>query len=145
MNFLQRMEHWGDTHHPAWTDIVRVALGIFLCIRGIQFPMNMSEELSQLPHVFTAGPFSLVVLGHYIFIAHLLGGILLILGMYTRIACLIQIPILLGAIVFVNWNKDLWRPFPELLVSLVVLLLLVYFLVTGNGKYTLESITGKEK
>lgn len=145
MNLLHRVEHWGDRHHPGWTDIIRIALGIFLCFRGLQFPMNMSTLLAELPPSLSGGPFALIVLGHYIFVAHLLGGILLIFGMYTRIACLIQIPILLGAIIFVNWNKDLFRPFPELIVSLIVLMLLFYFLIAGNGKYTLETITGKEK
>ena len=31
MNFLHRIQHWGDSHHPKWLDIVRIILGIFLC------------------------------------------------------------------------------------------------------------------
>jgi uncharacterized membrane protein YphA (DoxX/SURF4 family) len=50
----------------------------------------------------------------------------------TRFACLINIPILLGAVFFVN--TTLYRPFPEVLVSILILLMLILFLVVGNGK-----------
>src|SRR5690606_32298633 len=102
MNLLHRIELWGDRHHPRWMDIVRIALGIFLCIKGVQFVYNMSTLLARVDAQLPMPEFALVVLGHYVFVAHLLGGILLILGAYTRIASLIQIPILLGAIFFVN-------------------------------------------
>ncbi len=138
MNLLHRIEMWGDQHHPRWMDIVRIALGIFLCIKGVQFVYNMSALMAQVDTKLPMPPFALVLLGHYVFVAHLLGGILLILGAYTRIAALIQIPILLGAIFFVNASRELWRPFPELAVSLIVLALLVYFVVAGDGKWALR-------
>jgi uncharacterized membrane protein YphA (DoxX/SURF4 family) len=71
--------------------------------------------------------------GHYVVFAHLLGGILLIFGVLTRFACVIQIPVMIGAIFFVGANKEMLRPYSELLVSIIVLLLLVYFLIAGNG------------
>lgn len=139
MNLLHRIELWGDRHHPRWMDIVRIALGIFLCIKGVQFVYNMSTLMAKVDAKLPMPEFALVMLGHYIFVAHLLGGILLILGAYTRIASFIQIPILLGAILFVNTTRELWNPFPELLVSLIVLLLLVYFLVAGDGPWSIKA------
>ena len=139
MNLIHRIELWGDRHHPRWMDIVRTALGIFLCIKGVQFVYNMSSLMARVDTNLPLPPFALVVLGHYVFVAHLLGGILLILGAYTRIASAIQIPILLGAIFFVNSSRDLWRPFPELIISLIVLFLLVYFVVAGDGPWSLKS------
>ncbi|ULQ54166.1 DoxX family membrane protein [Flavihumibacter fluvii] len=139
MNLLHRIELWGDRHHPRWMDIVRITLGLFLCIKGIQFVKNMSILMDQVDNNLPLPPFLLVLLGHYVYIAHILGGILLILGAYSRIACVIQIPILLGAIFFVNSSSELWRPFPELLISLVVLFLLVYFVVAGDGPWSLKS------
>lgn len=138
MNLLQRIEHWGDMHHPRWMDIVRIALGIFLCIRGLQFPANMSDMMADVNANLPLPSFALVVLGHYIFLAHLMGGILLILGAYTRIACLIQIPILLGALFFVNSGQELFRPFPAWFVQVLVLGLLVYFLVAGDGPWSMK-------
>jgi len=137
MDLLHRVEHWGERHHPKWVDIVRISLGLFLCYKGIQFPDHMSALLNKVP-VLSGNTFVIVMLGHYIVFAHLLGGILMMAGVLTRFACLIQIPILLGAVIFVNSSHELARPFYELPVSIVVLLLLVYFLIIGNGSFSLS-------
>jgi uncharacterized membrane protein YphA (DoxX/SURF4 family) len=71
-------------------------------------------------------------MSNYIAFAHILGGILLILGVLTRFACLIQIPILVGAIFI---RTDMYRPFSAVLLPIVILLLLIYFLIIGNGKW----------
>ncbi|KYP14608.1 DoxX family membrane protein [Flavihumibacter sp. CACIAM 22H1] len=145
MNILHRIELWGDRHHPQWMDIVRIALGLFLGIKGIQFVNNMSQLMAQVDAKLPMPEFALVLLGHYVFVAQLLGGILLILGAYTRIAALIQIPILLGAIIFINTTRDLWKPFPELLVSITVLILLIYFLIAGDGTWSIKADDRKKE
>jgi uncharacterized membrane protein YphA (DoxX/SURF4 family) len=138
MNLVQRVEHWGDTHHPQWLDIVRIALGAFLCFKGVEYLYNMGTMLNLITNKMAFGSFSSMLMSNYIAFAHLLGGILLILGVLTRFACLIQIPILLGAIFFVNLSPDnMYRPFSELILSIVVLLLLILFLVVGNGKWSM--------
>jgi uncharacterized membrane protein YphA (DoxX/SURF4 family) len=141
MNLVQRVEHWGDTHHPQWLDIVRILLGVFLCYKGVDFLMNMGTMLALLTNKMSFGSFTSMLMSNYIAFAHILGGGLLIMGVLTRFACLIQIPILLGAIFFVN--TDLYRPFSALLLPVVTLLLLIVFLIVGNGKWQL--LTFKEK
>jgi len=147
MNFIERVEHWGDTHHPKWLDIVRIALGLFLCFKGIEFLNNMSSMLNMLTNKMSFGSFTQVMLGNYIAFAHLLGGGLLILGMLTRFACLIQIPILLGAIFFnaANLSGNVMRPFSELALAILILLLLVFFLVEGNGPWSFGKYLKEEK
>lgn len=140
MNLLQRIEHWGDTHHPKWIDLVRVVLGIFLCYKGIDFLAHMSLELDRLANSMPTPTFALLVIGHYVVFAHLLGGFLLAIGLATRLACLIQIPILLGAIIFVNAADGLWTPYSELALSILVLLLLIYFLIAGNGRWSFDNL-----
>ena len=131
MNVVQRVEHWGDTHHPRWLDIVRILLGAFLCYKGADFLMNMAQMLDLIGSRMSFGSFSMMLMSNYVAFAHILGGILLIMGVLTRFACLIQIPILLGAVFFID--TTLYRPFSEVLLSIVVLLLLIVFLVVGNG------------
>jgi len=138
MNLVQRVEHWGDTHHPQWLDIVRIALGAFLCFKGVEYLYNMGSMLSLINNKMAFGSFSSMLMTNYIAFAHLLGGILLILGVLVRFACLIQIPILLGAIFFVNLSPDnMYRPFSELTLSIVIFLMLVGFLILGNGRLSL--------
>ena len=141
MNLVQRVEHWGDAHHPQWLDVVRIVLGAFLCYKGVDFLMNMGTMLDLITNRMSFGSFTSMLMSNYIAFAQILGGILLILGVLTRFACLIQIPILLGAIFFVN--SDLYRPFSALALPIIVLLLLILFLVVGNGKWSF--LTFREK
>lgn len=138
MNLVQRFEHWGDTHHPLWVDFIRMALGIFLCYRGYEFLHSMSEMIGLMSSTLSFSNFALVFMGHYIVFAHLMGGFLLTIGLFTRLACLLQIPILLGAIIFINTSNILMQPYAEMVLSIIVLLLLLYFLIVGNGPLSFE-------
>ena len=133
MDLLHRLQFWGDRHHPKWMDIVRIALGIFLVYKAIDFLNNMSDLITLMSKSTSFGSFTYILAGHYAVFAHLLGGILLIFGVLTRFACIIQIPVMLGAIFFVSTNQDMLRPYAELFLSIIVLLLLIYFLIAGNG------------
>ena len=117
-------------------DIARVALGIFLCYKGVDFARNMGAMNDLLASNMSFGGLAVMLIGHFIVFAHILGGLLIAIGVLTRFACLIQIPILLGAIFLVNLKGGMFTPYSELIISIVVLLLLFYFLVVGNGPWT---------
>jgi putative oxidoreductase len=136
MNIVQRMEYWGDHHHPKWIDIFRIGLGLFLCYKGIDFLANMSTIPGLLSNKMSFGSFNIMLLVSFIAFAHLLGGFLLVLGLLTRFACILQIPILICAIVLNNSSGDVFKPFSELTLSILVLLLLIYFLIVGNGPWS---------
>lgn len=138
MNYVQRFEHWGDTHHPKWIDIIRIALGVFLCYKGFDFLKNMSLLIAAMANKTPFNTFEVVMLGHYIAYAHMIGGLLLIVGIGTRIASLMQIPILIGAIIFINASGGIFRPYSELVLSIIILALLIYFLIAGNGPLSIK-------
>ena len=147
MNLLEKFEQWGDRHHPKWLDIIRIALGLFLCYKGVDFLRNASGLISLMNSRQPFSSFIIVLLAHYVTFAHILGGIFLTIGMFTRAACLIQIPILIGAIIFVNINvaKDTFSPYSELVLSILVLLLLIYFLIIGNGPLSVKMPVEEKK
>lgn len=148
MNILQRFEHWGDTHHPKWLDIIRIVLGLFLCYKGYYYLQNVSVLIGLMSYHSPFSNFIIIMLSHYVAFAHLLGGIMLTLGVFTRFACLIQIPILLGAIIFVNIESTkavASSDISELFISILVLLLLVYFTIVGNGPWSLNIGTGERE
>ena len=145
MNILQRLEHWGDNHHPKWLDIIRITLGIFLCYKGIDFLRNMGTLMGLMPVNVEFDSLMYIVLGHYVVFAHIVGGILITIGLFTRFACLIQIPILIAAFVLVNIKGDMMRPYSELFLTIIVLLLLIYFLIVGNGAWSLKLKEEKER
>ena len=138
MNLLQRLEYWGDRHHPRWMDIVRIALGGFLFYKAVDFLYNMSDLVNLMSSQSSFGSFTYVLAGHYVVFAHLLGGIFLIFGVLTRFACIIQIPVMLGALFFVRTNEDMLRPYSQMGITILVLLLLIYFLIAGNGPWSIK-------
>lgn len=144
MNLLQRLEYWGDRHHPKWADILRFALGIFLCYKGIEFLENMSAMISRMSGFLPNSYFSLTILGHYIVFAHLVGGCMLAVGLLTRAACIMQIPILLGALFFIN-QTEMFRPFAQIAVTLIALAGLIYFLIAGNGPWSVDRFFDERK
>jgi uncharacterized membrane protein YphA (DoxX/SURF4 family) len=85
----------------------------------------------------------MMLLGHYIVFAHVVGGFLLVLGILTRFACIIQIPILMGAVVFLS--NQMMQPYSQLLLTILVLILLIVFLIVGNGRITANSIFDRDK
>lgn len=138
MQLLQRLEFWGDHHHPRWMDIVRIALGIFLIYKGADFLNNMSSLVSLMSYRTAFSNFTYLLAGHYVVMVHILGGILLIFGILTRLACLLQMPVILGAVFFVSTNKEMLQPYAQLLITILVLGLLVYFLIAGNGPLSVK-------
>lgn len=138
MNVLHRLEYWGDRHHPKWMDIIRIALGGFLFYKAVDFMYHMSSLISLMSVNTSFSSFMYVLAGHYVVFVHLLGGICLIFGVLTRFACLIQIPVLLGAVFFVRSNEEMLRPYSDMWLTILVLLLLIYFLVAGNGPWSVK-------
>ncbi len=140
MNLLEKFETWGDRHHPKWLDIIRIALGLFLCYKGVAFLRNTSDLISVMKLTSPFGEFMIIMVAHYVTFAHIIGGLFLAIGMFTRAACIIQIPILLGAIIFVNIGatQPAFSPYSELFLSIIILLLLIYFLIIGNGPLSVK-------
>ena len=146
MNYLHRLERWGESHHSKWLDIIRIALGIFLCYKGISFLFNMSALIGLLGSTNMGfGSFALVLIGQFIVIVHLLGGFFIMIGLHTRLACLSQMPILIGAIILLRFSGSENIASQELLLSVIVLALLALFLILGNGPWSYDNMFHEEK
>jgi putative oxidoreductase len=144
MSVITNIERWGNSHRPNFLDLLRVALGIFITYKGLHFISNMSdlENTTQGVNLWFAG----AALAHYVIFAHILGGPLIAIGLFTRIACFIQIPILVGAVFMVNYPKGFLSigNHMELEISLIVLCALVMFMIFGAGRYSIDAIRRKE-
>ena len=143
MNIIQRLEKWGDTHHSKWLDIIRIVLGIFLFLKGIEFINNMDRLADLMSQSAFLGTISLGILAHYVVFAHLVGGILIAFGLITRVACLVQIPVLLGAVIFIHSSGGILKPHEELWMSVLVLVLLIFFLIEGSGPISVDAWMAK--
>ncbi|MDB5118452.1 MAG: DoxX family protein [Mucilaginibacter sp.] len=140
MKFIKRIENWGDTHHPKILDLVRIVLGIFLVMKGLEFMHNipfLRDLLLQNTSV-NLSPFMIAIILRYVTYVHMVGGTLIFLGLFTRLSSLMQLPIILGAVFYVN----ILNPFvsSELWLSIIVLTLLLLFTIIGSGPLSLDNL-----
>lgn len=144
MSVITDVEKWGNSHRPGFLDVFRIALGVFLTYKGLDFITNMDELEMTASGVNIA--YAGAALAHYIVFAHILGGPLIAVGLFTRIVAVIQLPILIGAVIFVNYPKGFLSlgNHMELEISLIVLVGLVVFIVFGAGKYSIDAKRRKE-
>lgn len=144
MSVVTDVEKWGNSHRPGFLDIFRIVLGVFITYKGFVFILNIDELQST-----TAGMnlwFAGAALAHYVIFAHILGGPLIVFGLFTRAACVVQLPVLIGAVIFVNYPKGFLSVgnHMELEMSLIVLVGLIVFIVFGAGKYSLDAKRRRE-
>lgn len=141
MNLVQKMEHWGDSHHPRWLDVVRIVLGVIIFAKGVGFLLDRDQVADLISQTnFQLSIWSAV---HYVVFAHIVGGMFIVLGFQTRFAALVQIPILFTAVFFINVTKGFSFLNSELWLSIIVLVLLIAFIVLGSGKYSLDALMNK--
>ncbi len=138
MNLVHKIEDWGDHHHPMVLDVIRVALGVFLLLKGLAFMENSAylQDMIESQKVAVISPGLLMTLVYYVTFAHLVGGALIAMGTLTRFACIIQIPIVLAAVFLTDFfqspiNTLAWP-------SIVALGLLVLFTIIGSGPLSLD-------
>jgi putative oxidoreductase len=119
---------------PRWLTIVRIVLGFILFWKGISF-IRDSSDLSSILQRMSIGVVNknsewIAFLITYI---NLLGGLFIAVGLFTKTSSVIQIPILIGAVFFVNTKSGLNQSISELILSIIVLILLILFAVKGSG------------
>ena len=139
---MQRFIAWAETHREHWLDCIRIYLGLGLLARGLLLITNTSP--GYIVDFFQRAGQSWLATGflmHYVMIAHFVGGLLLTIGFLTRIAALVQIPVLLGAVFFVHRQDGLFAMGQSLEFSALVLFLLVMFAISGAGKLSLDYVT----
>lgn len=136
---MQKFQAWAESRREYWLDLVRIYLGLGLLARGLLLISNTSTgyfvdllQKSGQPWLTTG------VILHYVMLAHFVGGAMLTVGFLTRVAALVQIPILAGAVFFVHRNDGLFAMGQSLEFSALVLFLLVVFLVSGAGPLSVD-------
>ncbi len=146
MKDVQEMNHWIKTHGDLALDLMRIYLGIGLMIKAVFF-MSHSDYFLQLMETVGSMWFAPAILMHYVILAHLFGGLCLTLGLITRAAALVQLPILLSAMFYVH--------LPHMVSSIearqsmefagLVLFLLILISVYGAGRWSLDYVLARKQ
>jgi len=137
-HIINKIENWGDTHHPAWIDFFRVLLGLVIIWKGVEFALNLDAFSKLMAKTGLITSLGISLFAHVIIFIHIIGGLMIALGTNTRAACLFQIPILLVAVFYVNLPEHIFKPYSEFWLSVSVLVALVFFLIEGNGPLSVE-------
>lgn len=131
MNLTEKLDQWAYAHHPRWIDLLRIALGVILFLKGFFFIQDTSSVAALLKN--SRFEWMSFALAHYVAFAHLVGGVMITIGLLTRLAIAIQLPILIGAVLFVNMRSGMVATNSELPFSILVLLLMIFFFIYGSG------------
>ena len=137
MIYMQQLNNWSIKHHPKWLVVLRTVLGLCLIIKAIQFIKNttvLEQIISQAP--ISADWYWLTILIPWL---HLLGGSMIIAGLFTRLSAALQLPILIGAVIFINTKQSIFSGESNLLFSIAILLLLLVFVIEGGGPISLDN------
>src|SRR3954463_5893269 len=105
MNIINRIEKWGDTHHPGWIDVFRMLLGLVIAWKGVEFALNLDAFSKVMARTGLMTSLGISLCAHLIILIHIIGGLMIAIGTHTRTSCLFQIPILLVAVFYVNMVK----------------------------------------
>lgn len=135
MTSLREIGRWINDRRELVLDLIRIYLGIGLFARGILF----ITEARGVEAVVNLSDFSLMsaAVVHYVSFVHLLGGLLLAVGLLTRLSALLQLPILAGA-VFIHWQDGLLLADQSLEFSALVLFLLCVVALFGAGRWSAD-------
>lgn len=136
MTSLSDAVHWVNERKEVVLDLIRVYLGIGLFVRGLLF-ITEARGVTALVDLSEFSLFSAAVV-HYVSFVHLLGGLMLAVGLLTRLSALLQIPILMGAVFLVHWQNGLLSANQSLEFSALVLFLLVVVFLWGPGRWSAD-------
>lgn len=143
MNSLEKFDRWTDERRaPAWIDLFRIIVGVYLFYKGYQFTVDfdsLTEGISSMDLVFMTIPAA-----HYVHFSHLIGGILIAFGAYTRTCCALNIPILMGAVVFNYQMFPTAEDHMEIGVAIGILVALIGLFALGGGRFSLDELRRRD-
>jgi len=122
-----------NVNQPKWLTVLRVILGLILFWKGVVFLRDTAtlKSLIEQTGIETFSQ-SAATLALIVSILSLLCGLFIAVGLFTRVSSIVQIPILIVAIFFVNLKSTAENAF-ELVLSIIVLILLILFAIKGSG------------
>lgn len=130
--------NWLENNRELAYALIRFFVGIALFVRGWIFLTNPDAIMEM------AKDQSLYMWFSYITFAHLIGGLLLMVGLLSRFASIIQLPVLVGAVFVVNIGEKLGSINQSLELAVLVLVLLVIFSLFGSGFYSLDGYIARK-
>lgn len=138
MNLVHKIHSWEQPKHDTLTLVFRVMVGIIITFKGITFLSNLAFLDALLRHS-SLYRFAESFWVWYIALSSLLCGIFIVTGLFTRAAIIFQVPVLVGAVLFINPGEHSFTLNGEFVLSLGILSMLFYFLFKGPGEISMDN------
>ena len=129
---VSKLNSFGNSFNAFEANILRMMLGVFLFYKGVDF-LQSTDVIVELVNPVKYNPFFLLI-SHYIILAHIAGGILIFAGLLTRIAAIMQVPILVVAVIAHSAQGSAG----DIILASTVLLLLVFYTIIGSGRLSVD-------
>jgi putative oxidoreductase len=136
MILFDKISNWSVAHNPKWLAFLRVALGLCLLSKGLSF---LYHSISFHDLVVSSTSINQPWIDNAVIWINIIGGFFIVIGFGTRLASLIQIPIMLGAIFFVNGSAGIFSFQNSMIFSILILVLLIIFFVEGDGPISMAN------
>ncbi len=112
-------------------------------IKGVDFIRNKAVLRQVISETDVLEKFSIIEAA--IPWVHILGGLLILIGLYTRIVIFIQIPLVVGAIIVLYNTKNTSFYSTEMIFAVTILTMLIIYLKFGDGFYSWKNLIHKER
>jgi putative oxidoreductase len=145
MGKIERCKTWLQSHDDLFLDLVRIYIGAGLFVKAF-YLLHHREYLTQVISDSGNVWFAPAAVAQYVIIAHMVGGALLALGLLTRVAAFVQLPILIGAVFYVYLpHMATVEPRQSLEYSALVAFLLFWLGVFGAGRWSVDYVLGRKR
>ena len=134
--------HYSPALQQLGLTAIRICLGIIFLIFGYNKLISGSANLTQIGSAvsyfgITRG---YLLWGYVAALTELCGGLAYTFGLWTRLA---SIPLLLFLIVALKFHLQKGDPFTEWAFACLCLCIVISFLVTGSGAYSIDYLIQK--
>ena len=124
--------------------MLRMYLGVALFVRGTQFIAD-ANSFFDLVSPDSAARLQSTVLLHYVALTHIFGGFMMTAGLLTRVAALIQVPVLVGALIVSEVHLALNEGSQGFELAALTLFLLVLIFLYGPGTWSSDHYLFRRK
>ena len=134
---------WISANRDLVWELVRIYLGFALVIKGFAYMFHHRELALSMEA--SGVPFASPGVAELVALAHIVGGLMMTFGILTRIGAIIQIPNLVGAVLFVHMKEGLFTQGGSLEFAMLVLFLLGVIAVVGAGRMSIDWFFSEHK
>jgi uncharacterized membrane protein YphA (DoxX/SURF4 family) len=146
MKDLEHTNHWIKVHGDLFLDLIRIYLGIGLFWKGIYFATH-TDELTRLMEQSGNLWLATGTIAHIILLSHLAGGFFLTIGLITRMAALVQVPVIAAAVFFVHFPNAFRAVESRQNFEFTALILFLLTLVSiyGGGRWSVDFLLARKE